>query len=152
MFRRLMIAAALAAVAGHALAAGRPPAKAAASKVVGQYVDLQPVGLPIVVDSRLVNYVFVNVRLNLAANANTAKWREKEPFFRDALVRAAHRTPFTRLDDYQKIDADKLAAILMREAGAIAGEGVVRSAVVTSETSRYRVSTPRPAARSDARS
>lgn len=152
MLRRLMIAAVFAAVAGHALAAGLPPAKASASKVVGQYVDLQPVGLPIVVDGRLVNYVFVNVRLNLAANANTTKWREKEPFFRDALVRAAHRTPFTRPDDYQKVDAARLAAVLMREAGAIAGEGVVRSAVVTSETSRYRVSTPRPAAPADARS
>lgn len=148
MFRRMLILALLAA-AGAAQASGPPPAaKAASGAAVGQYVEIQPVGLPIVVDGRLVNYVFVYVRLNLTANANTARWREKEPFFRDALVRAAHRTPFTRRDDYQKIDAARLTDSLMREAVAITGPGVIRSAVVTSETSRYRVSTPRTAARS----
>jgi len=147
MLRRPLIAILLA-VAGSAHAAGPPPAKAAGASAAGQYVDIQPVGLPIVVDGRLVNYVFVHVRLNLTAGANTTKWREKEPFFRDALVRAGHRTPFTRPDDYQKIDTARLTEALMREALAIAGQGVVRSAVVTSEASRYRVPTPRTASRS----
>jgi hypothetical protein len=113
---------------------------------VGQYVEIQPVGLPIVVDGRLVNYVFVYVRLNLTSSANTSRWREKEPFFRDALVRAGHRTPFTRLDDYQKIDTGKLTATLMRDAATITGPGVIRSVVVTSQAPRRRVPTPRPAA------
>ena len=50
--------------------------------------------MPIVVDGQLVNYVFVYVRLNLTSGANATRLREKEPFFRDALVRAGHRTPF----------------------------------------------------------
>ena len=62
---------------------------------VGQYVDLSPVAMPIVVRGALVNYVFVYVRINLTSGANSVKLREKEPFFRDALVRAGHRTPFT---------------------------------------------------------
>ncbi len=43
-----------------------------------------------------MNYVFVIVRINLTTTANAAQLREKEPFFRDALVRAGHRTPFSQ--------------------------------------------------------
>ena len=43
--------------------------------------------MPIVVDGQLVNYVFVYVRINLKSGADVTKMREKEPFFRDALVR-----------------------------------------------------------------
>jgi hypothetical protein len=146
MFRRALIVALLL-IASSAHASGGAPKKPAA-KDIGQYVEIQPVGLPIVVEGKLVNYVFVYVRLNLTSSANTPRWREKEPFFRDALVRAAHRTPFTRLDDYQKIDIGKLTAALTRDALAITGPGVLRSVVVTSEAPRHHVRTPRTAARS----
>lgn len=106
---------------------------------VGQYVDLQPVGLPIVVRGRLVNYVFVNIRLNLTSKANTAKLREREPYFRDALVKAAHRTPFTLPGDLQKVDEAKLNATLMREAVAIAGPGAIRAITITSQAPQRRV-------------
>jgi hypothetical protein len=66
----------------------------------GQYVDLSPVALPIVLNGRLINYVFVQVRINLTPSADAPKIREKEPWFRDALVRAGHRTPFTKATDY----------------------------------------------------
>src|SRR5690349_10869581 len=104
MHRRALFAAAplaLIAAAAHA------PAKKEGGdekSPVGQYVDLSPVALPIVVDGRLVNYVFAYVRINLTLRANSVKLREKEPFFRDALVRAAHRTPFTKAGDYSTVD------------------------------------------------
>jgi flagellar basal body-associated protein FliL len=106
---------------------------------VGQYVDLQPVGLPIVSKGQLVNYVFVYVRINLANSANVSKLREKEPLFRDALVRAGHRTPFTLESDLGKIDAPRLVATLSREANRIAGAGQIRSVVVTSQEPRRRM-------------
>jgi hypothetical protein len=112
-------------------------------KEVGQYVDLQPVGLPVVVDGQLVNYVFVNVRLNLAAGADTSRWRAREPFFRDALVRLGHATPFVVPGDYQKIDGARLCAALMREASAITGPGVIRSVAVTSQVPSRRARPPR---------
>ncbi|WP_411287853.1 hypothetical protein [Phenylobacterium sp.] len=110
---------------------------------VGQYVDLSPVGLPIVADGRLVNYVFVHARINLTSGANASKMRQKEPFFRDALVRAGHRTPFTIPSDHSKIDTVRLTAALQREAVAIAGPGAVKSVAVTSQASRKRIATPR---------
>jgi len=99
----------------------------------GQNVSMAPVALPIVVDGKLVNYVFVTIRIDLAPLANTTKLREKEPYFRDALVRAAHRTPFTLPGDLTKIDEVRLKAVMLREAQAIAGAGAVRGVVVLSQ-------------------
>jgi hypothetical protein len=109
-----------------------------AHKQVGQYVDLLPVGMPVVVDGQLVNYVLVNVRLNLAPGADSARWRAKEPYFRDALVRAGHATPFVVPGETARIDTAKLAAALMRAAQTITGPGVVRSVVVTKQVSSRR--------------
>lgn len=139
--RRLLLA-----ITVLSLAAGAAPVAGAAEeggrKEVGQYVDLLPVGMPVVVDGQLLNYVFVSVRLNLAPGADTARWRAKEPFFRDALVRAGHATPFVVPNDLEKIDAAKLTAAMMRDAVAITGPGVVRSVVVTQQVPSHRARTP----------
>jgi len=108
------------------------------AKQVGQYVDLQPVALPVVIDGQLVNYVFVTVRLNLASGADTSRWRAKEPYFRDALVRAGATTPFTLGRAYDKIDVAKMTASLMKSALAIAGPNVVRSVTVVSQVPSRR--------------
>ena len=142
MIRRLLtVAAALSLLASAQASASSP--KPSPSKEVGQYVDVQPVGMPVVVKGQLRNYVFVYVRLHLASGADVSRWRQREPLFRDALVRAAHRTPFTVADDPHRIDEAKLSAAMMREAGAIAGPGVVRAVVVTSQASRGRAAPPR---------
>jgi hypothetical protein len=135
MLRRLLFAAIPLLLLAPPAAANEPPKP---GKEVGQYVDLAPVGLPIVASGQLVNYVFVYVRVNLVSGANTSRWREKEPYFRDALVRAGHRTPFTVPGDYQTIDTAKLTASLYRDAVAITGPGVVKSVVVSSQAPRWR--------------
>lgn len=114
------------------LALGLPLSLAAGAafgqaKPAGQYVDLAPAPLPIVVNGRLVNYIFVYVRINLVAGADTPRWRDKEPYFRDALVRLAHRTPFTWPGDYTRVDQARLKAALYQAAVAITGPGVVTS-------------------------
>ena len=105
----------------------------------GQYVELQPVGLPIVSGGRLVNYVFVYMRINLTSAASASRLREKEPFFRDAMVRAAHRTPFTLASDLGKIDEARLIAAVTRDAIAIAGPGQIKSVILTSQAPRRRM-------------
>lgn len=141
MFRRLLILAAPFLILGGTASA----ADEKKPKEVGQYVDLQPVGLPIVVDGRLVNYVFVYVRVNLRPSADVTKVRDKEPAFRDALVREGHRTPFVVATDWQKLDEAKLTAVMTKDANAIAGPGIVASVVVTSQTPQKHVMPPRPA-------
>lgn len=140
MIRRALIAAAFTCAAAGAPAAD---SKAEEKGDVGQYVDLQPVGLPIVSKGQLVNYVFVYVRINLTSGASAAKLREKEPFFRDALVRAGHRTPFTHPTDFAQVDGPRLTATLARDAAAIVGPGQIRSVVITSQAPRRRMGLPR---------
>jgi hypothetical protein len=106
------------------LAAG---AATAQTKEAGQFVDLSPVALPVVVNGRLLNYVFVYIRINLTPTADLARWRDREPYFRDALVRLAHRTPFTVPTDYTRIDEARLKVALFQAATAITGPGAVAS-------------------------
>jgi flagellar basal body-associated protein FliL len=74
----------------------------------GQYIDVSAVALPVIVDGLVRNYVFVAIRVDLTSSANTSKLREKEPYFRDAVVRAAHRTPFNKPGDLNHIDETRL--------------------------------------------
>jgi hypothetical protein len=143
MLRRLLIALAPLLILSQAASASEGKAP---KTDVGQYVDLQPLAMPIVIRGELVNYVFVYVRLNLTSGANVTRLREMEPFFRDALVRAGHRTPFVVPANYQKVDEARLTTTMMREAIAIAGPGQIKSVVVTSQTPSRSVPQPRPAA------
>ena len=143
MLRRLLIALApllILSQAAHASESKSPKID------VGQYVELQPLAMPIVIRGELVNYVFVYVRLNLTSSANVTRLREMEPYFRDALVRAGHRTPFVVVTDYQKVDELRLTTTMMREATALVGPGQIKSVVVTAQTPSRRVPQPRPAA------
>ncbi|HEX4183138.1 MAG TPA: hypothetical protein VHY34_07760 [Caulobacteraceae bacterium] len=119
--------------------------RAAASSVIGGdgSVTLSPVAVPIVVDGRLANYVFVIVKVLLQPSADEAALRTKEPYFRDALVRAAYRTPFVLRYDYNHIDDARLKAVMMREAVAIAGPQAIKSIIVVEQTPEHRVPSPR---------
>lgn len=143
MLRRQLLAAVpvtLAATAAQAAGGG----DAAKSQ---PYVDLSPIALPVAVQGRLVNYVFVQLRLNLSSSADGALMRAKEPWFRDAIVRAAHRTPFTVASDYTRIDEKRVVASLLASARAIAGAGNFTSAQVMSQTPKQRQGLPTPARR-----
>jgi len=117
------------------------PAKAAGD---GQYVDISPVGLPIIYERRLINYVFVSVRLNLTGGSNAMTMREKEPYFRDALVKLAHRRPFTRLDDFTAIDEAALRTAMGAEAARIAGPRQIANVQITSQAPQKRAGLPKP--------
>lgn len=108
-----------------------------------QYVQLSSVALPVVVKGVVINYIFVSVRIDLTPSANALKIREKEPYFRDAMVRAAYRSPFVKAGDYTHIDEAKLIATLTRDAQAITGAGIVKSvSILTQQPKSYQVSAP----------
>ena len=109
-----------------------------------QAVTLSPVALPIVVDGRLANYIFVTVKVLLTHAADPLVVRDKEPYFRDALVRAAHRTPFVLRNDYNHIDGAKLRSVLFREASAITGPNIVRDVVIVEQTPQHHLASPHP--------
>lgn len=138
--RLILIAAVLAPFAQPAIAS--ESAKEAAP--TGQYVDLASVALPIVHQGRLINYVFATVRINLNNGVDAAALRAREPHFRDALVRVAHRTPFTRLDDFTVIDEAALRAAFTPEAVRIAGPRAVKGVQVLTQAPKQRSGLPRP--------
>lgn len=109
-----------------------------------QYVDISPVALPVVYERRLINYVFVTVRVHLAPNADAPALRAKEPFFRDALVKLGHRQPFTRLDDFASLDEGALRRALAVEATRIAGPRMVTSIEVLRQDPKRRTGLPIP--------
>lgn len=138
---RIFVLAGLAVLAANAGRAAEPGPKPEDD----QAVTLSPVALPIVVDGHLVNYVFATVKVMLRPGADSIALREKEPYFRDALVRAAHRTPFVLANDYNHIDERRLKATMMREAAAIAGPNAIRDIAVMEQTAQHPVRSPHPA-------
>lgn len=105
-------------------------------------LDLSPVGLPIVWDGKLINYVFVTLHLTLSPRADPAKLREKEPYYRDALVRAGHRRPFVLAWDFTHVDRAALTETMMRESARIAGPGMITGVQILDETPQKRARLP----------
>jgi len=121
------------------------PVLAAEEKTPAQQtIALEAVALPVIVDGRLLNYVFCSIRLDLYPNADGAKVRAKEEYFRDDLVRMGHRSPFTRKDDYTKVDEAKVRAEVMRIAPGLVGPGVIKSATIVKQTSQKLMPPPAP--------
>lgn len=134
MDRRVLIAGSLAAAATPAVAAG-PTASSGGGAAV---LNIAGLGLPIITEGRVRNYVFVSLRLHLGGGRTPEQMRAKEPFFRDALIRAGHRTPFVTAGDWTQLNAAALSASLMRVAPAISGRGSVTRVEVVSQSPRRR--------------
>lgn len=142
MDRRSLIVAGTAAVAsalprGAAAASSDSPAAPASLGIAG-------LGLPVIEGGRLRNYVFVALRLELGAGKTLEQIKPKEAFFRDALVKAAHRTPFTVPGDWTRLDERALSAALVSASAGISGRGSIRRVVVVSQTPRRRTGLPTP--------
>jgi len=129
--KALVTAVVLALIAAPAVAADKPP------EANDQSVKLSTLALPIVVDGRVANYVFVTVKVDLTPSANAVALRDKEPAFRDALVRDAYRTPFVVPGNYNKLDEVRLKSVFIRDAAAIAGPGQVRGIEVLNQQAQH---------------
>jgi hypothetical protein len=108
------------------------------------YVEVGPVALPIVVEGRLRNYVFATLRLHLRPGAEADYWSDREPYLRDALVRAAHRTPFVIPNEWMRVDEPALKRTMLSEANRIAGSAVFVSVEVVKTSPQRRVVATKP--------
>ena len=118
-------------------------AVAAAIRALHAYELPEIIALPIVAGGTVVNYVFVMIRIDLSSAANSNALRAKEPYFRDALVRAAHRAPFNSNKDYLSVDEAKLKAQVMRDAVAIAGARNIKGVTLISQTAKRHSGVPK---------
>lgn len=127
--------------AGAGLAVSATPAVAAPSgdaAPTAATLNLVPVGLPVIEGGRLRNYVFVQLRLHLAAGRTAEMVRPHDPFIRDALVKAAHRVPFGVAGDWTRLSERAVVAATLAAARAVAGEGVVASVELVNQAPRRR--------------
>lgn len=136
--RDLIAAAAVSAVAAPAMAGG--PGGGGSSEP--PMISLLSVGLPVIAEGRVRNYVFLNIRLHVAPNHDLAPLRLKEPYFRDALVKAAHRTPFTVAGDYSQLDTAAIGRVLTAAATSLVGRGIITRVEVVSQLPRRRTRAP----------
>ena len=135
MRRRDLIAAG-AGLAVSATSASAAPSGDAAS--AGASLNLIPLGLPVISEGRLRNYVFVQLRLHLAAGRTAEMVRPFDPFIRDALVKAAHRVSFGTSGDWTRLNERAVTAATLAAARATAGEGVVTSVELVNQAPRRR--------------
>ena len=141
MNRRSLIAAGTAALAGAAATSATAssssdaPAAPAALSIAG-------LGLPVIEGGRLRNYVFVALRLQLGRCKTVEQMRPKEAFFRDALVKSAHRTPFTVAGDWTRLNEQALSAAVVSAANTISGRGSIIGVEVVSQSPRRRTGMP----------
>ena len=103
-----------------------PAAFAAGSKEsereANRSVELNAIVFPVIIDGRLVNYLFINARLIVADGKDTWKFREKKHIIRDALLRATHRKS-VHLEGYPgRLDQALAEKLCVEAANDVVGE------------------------------
>lgn len=149
--RRATLAALLVAVASPAFASSakkdgkKGEGKEGEGSAPDPVVKMLPFAAPIVENGKLINYVFLNLSLKMAAGVPVTEMEGQEPILRDAIVRAAHRTPFNKSDSYNEVDAAKLSTVVLSQVASQIGKGKVASVEITKQIARKQLPPPRRA-------
>lgn len=97
-------------------------------------VKLASVGIPVFEGRTVVNYIFLSIKVNLTAKADQQKLRDMEPYFRNALVSAAHKQSFAQKDRTDKLDEPRFQSVMKVEFTKIAGPGMIESIEIISQS------------------
>jgi hypothetical protein len=130
---------ALAVAGGLGLAATAPAQAAGAEKKEeaesARATDVLNLVVPVVRQGRLVNYVFINARIQLAGGVDVWKARDKGAFLRDALLKAVHRQSIAHPERDDSVDPAAAQALIARVARQTLGQDAVRSVEILSVSS-----------------
>ncbi|USQ98191.1 hypothetical protein [Caulobacter sp. RL271] len=142
--RFLLAAVALTLAAGPALASAKKEKKEGEEQALDPTYKLGSMTIPIIVNGRIVNYVFVALTLKLALGTEMESFKDREPELRDAIVRAAYKTPFTRTDTWKEVDGPRLTSFVMGQCAALFGKGKVASVEIVKQIPRQQLMPPQP--------
>lgn len=121
------------------LAVPAPTASAEAKKAEegesARAMDVLNLVVPVVREGRLVNYLFVNARIQIAPGVDVFRTRERGHFLRDALLKAVHRRSIAAADRDDAIDPAAAQAVILATARQTLGAPAVRSAEILSVSS-----------------
>jgi hypothetical protein len=124
-----------------AVAVTAPVSASAAKKQTASpdpHIRLGNVAVPILSGGRVINYVFVAVKLNLTPKAVVIVMKEKEPFFRDRIVHVAHKVDFAEAGRTDRLDEAKFIKVMLGELTDIAGKGMIASLEVVMQNPKAR--------------
>jgi len=102
-------------------------------------LDVSGLGLPVLKDGRVVNYVFVRLRINLNPGIDRPDIEAGEPFFRERMLKAAYRAPLNSGTDLMTLDPQKLEAQTVSAARAVYGAARVRSVEIRDQKPQKRL-------------
>lgn len=142
MERRLFLSALTATLATLALPASAAP-ETDTSPATG-WVTMTGVGLPVIVDGRVINHIFVELKLYLKPGYPPEQVRTRDANMRDALVREGHVRPFVVATDHNRINEGLLSRAVMQIAARQLGTGIVTRVEIVRQTPRMRVRNPTP--------
>ena len=142
--RRLLLAAALAVTAAPAWASDKKEKKEGEGQALDPTYKLGSMTIPIIVNGRIVNYVFVAMTLKLASGTEVESFKGKEPELRDAIVKAAYKTPFVRPDTWKEVDGPKLTGFVKKQCDVLFGKGKVASVEIVKQIPRQQLMPPKP--------
>ncbi len=144
--RRFLIAAACALAAGPALAGEKKDdkKKEGGEQALDPTYKLGSMTIPIIANGRVVNYVFVAMTLKLGSGADVEAFKDKEPVLRDAIIRAAYKTPFTRPDTWKEVDGPRLTGFVVSQCATLFGKGKVVSVEIVKQIPRQQLMPPKP--------
>ena len=123
-----------------AAAEKKPPANAQSNADLR--LDISGIGLPILQNGRVVNFVFIRARILLNPGLTRSDIEAREPFLREALVRSAYRSPLNPPKDLMALDPKLFEAVLLREAKAVFGAKFVSSAVLRDQKAQKLIYSP----------
>ena len=139
--RRLLIAAAFALAAAPAWASEKK--KEGEGQALDPTYKLGSMSIPIIYNGRIVNYVFVAMTLKLSSGTEVESFKDREPELRDAIVRAAYKTPFTRADTWQEVDGPRLTGFVKSQCAVLFGKGKVASVEIVKQIPRQQLAPPK---------
>ena len=115
----------------HAKAGAPASGHGASAGDVSRTMDAPYLAVPVIRDGRLVNYLFVSLRIQISPRVDLWRTREKAQFLRDALVRASHANALADPNDTNAlnqalaIQVYRAAAMQTLGAQAVAGVTIV---------------------------
>jgi hypothetical protein len=129
-------------IATPAMAAGA--AGGAATIKIDPSIPLAPVAVPITENGKLVNYVFLSIKIILSPKADLYKLVGQEPYYRDALVRAGHRQSLGVPGDSNRVDEKLVKAVLKREAASFMDARMIASIEIVRQDPKKRFARTAP--------
>ena len=144
--RRFLLGLVVAATLGGPALANAEKKKEGEGQALDPTYKLGSMTIPIIANGRIVNYVFVALTLKLASGAEVESFKAQEPALRDAIMRAAYRTPFVKKDTWQEVDGPRLQAFVLGQCAVLFGKGKVAAVEISKQVPRQHVMPPNAAA------